>query len=466
MTKPNVSHTPKTTANAAAVAAQERLVGLCNALSAGTLSRRDQLAKFAAYVKGLVEDGKKSMEQVGWRTLGAQWQGIQNFISDNAWDCGPVWDEITERLAAAIEPDCIVIDEVTDPKNGDDSVGVTHQRCGHTAKVDNCQMAVTSHLSGKKGSGVVGSHLCMPKKWVNDAARRAKAHVPTALVYETQVQLATRLVDRLRAAGLGHLVVLADSLYGCNCDFRMRLEKHTQPFVLEIKSNMLVRAANSHLQPLPPRAKGNRRASDWAYAQSPVGVRTFARQHKAKFKNVSWANPDVTTPGAGKHTSRFAAFQIKPAMGKYEKAYTQQGKDTPANTLLIEWPRSTKDAVKYWLSNMPPETSLERLVELAKRRYRVEQDYRELKGEIGLDKFQGRLYHGFAHHAVCCAAAMLFLTLERTSGHWRRAWRGYVGPRCSYSIATIRRFVHNALATLGPPGSRAGPAQHSVHAAA
>jgi SRSO17 transposase len=454
-------------------------VALCGEVFAGSLGRRDQHAKAAAYVKGLLGEGRKSMEQIGWETLGEQWQGIQNFISDCEWDANPAWDAISARLAATIEPDVIVIDEEGDPKSGYDSVGVARQRCGRLGKVESCQVVVSVHMSGLRGSGMVGSQLLMPEEWTCDPARRAKARVPAALVHETPVQIATRLLAHQRSLGYGYLVALGDIAYGRSSDLRMSLEADAQPYVMQVQSDTRVRPANEHVRHLPPQtSKGARRVSDWEYARAPVSVRKLARRHRAEFEDVNWENPDVTTPHAGKHTSRFAAIPVRPAMEQYEDAYAKQGVDTPLNTLLIEWPNGNKDAVRYWLCSMPPDTTLGRLVELAKRRYRVEQDYHELKGEMGLDKFQGRLYNGFAHHVVGCAAAQLFLALERVSRHWREAWREYVGPRCSYSIATVRRFVHKALTTLGTPSagggsatnggfatsahSRAGPPPHSA----
>jgi SRSO17 transposase len=44
---------------------------------------------------------------------------------------------------------------------------------------------------------------------------------------------------------------------------------------------------------------------------------------------------------------------------------------------------------------------------------RIEQDYRELKGALGLDHFEGRSWPGWHHHVTLVAVAHGFLTLER-----------------------------------------------------
>ncbi len=53
------------------------------------------------------------------------------------------------------------------------------------------------------------------------------------------------------------------------------------------------------------------------------------------------------------------------------------------------------------------------LVGLARLRWRVEQDYRECKGALGLDHFEGRSFPGWHHHVTLVSVAHGFLTLER-----------------------------------------------------
>ena len=68
---------------------------------------------------------------------------------------------------------------------------------------------------------------------------------------------------------------------------------------------------------------------------------------------------------------------------------------------------------KYHLSNLPPATTLENLVQILLMRWRIERDYQELKDEIGIDYFEGRSWRGFHHHAALCMAAYGFLAAER-----------------------------------------------------
>jgi SRSO17 transposase len=94
----------------------------------------------------------------------------------------------------------------------------------------------------------------------------------------------------------------------------------------------------------------------------------------------------------------------------------------PSEELLIEWPERNKEPLKFWLSSLHPHrTSFRRLVRKAKGRFRVEQDYEEMKGEVGLDHFEGRSWQGWHHHVTLVTLAYAFLMLERI-GNKKNFW--------------------------------------------
>jgi SRSO17 transposase len=76
-------------------------------------------------------------------------------------------------------------------------------------------------------------------------------------------------------------------------------------------------------------------------------------------------------------------------------------------------PRVAPSPEAYWLASLPADTPLEQLVGLAKLRWRVEHDCRELKDALGLDHFEGRSFTGWHHHVTLVSAAHGFVTLER-----------------------------------------------------
>ena len=81
--------------------------------------------------------------------------------------------------------------------------------------------------------------------------------------------------------------------------------------------------------------------------------------------------------------------------------------------LLIEWPEGDSEPLKYWLSTISEDTSLERMVYEAKMRWRIERDYQDLKQDLGLAHYEGRGWRGFHHHASLSIAAYGFLLAQR-----------------------------------------------------
>ena len=69
--------------------------------------------------------------------------------------------------------------------------------------------------------------------------------------------------------------------------------------------------------------------------------------------------------------------------------------------------------IKYFFGHLPATASLTQLVRLAHQRWAIEQQYQELKTELGLDHFEGRSYPGWHHHVVLTAVAYAFLQRER-----------------------------------------------------
>ena len=68
---------------------------------------------------------------------------------------------------------------------------------------------------------------------------------------------------------------------------------------------------------------------------------------------------------------------------------------------------------KYFFVNLPASASEKQLVRLAHQRWAIEQQYQELKIELGFDHFEGRSYPGWQHHVVLTAVAYAFLQRER-----------------------------------------------------
>ncbi|MFC0437391.1 transposase, partial [Kutzneria buriramensis] len=87
----------------------------------------------------------------------------------------------------------------------------------------------------------------------------------------------------------------------------------------------------------------------------------------------------------------------------------------PQCWLLAEWPVGESEPTDYWLSTLPERTPVKTLARLAKIRWRIEHDYRELKTGLGLTHFEGRSWIGWHRHVTLVSTAHLFLTELRLS---------------------------------------------------
>jgi SRSO17 transposase len=104
--------------------------------------------------------------------------------------------------------------------------------------------------------------------------------------------------------------------------------------------------------------------------------------------------------------SRFALCRVKIAV--------EEGLAPRAEWLLIEWPYGEKEPTHFFLTTLPKRISKKQIVRLLKERYRTEQAYEELKGELGLDHFEGRSFTGWHHHVSVALCSYAFLVAERS----------------------------------------------------
>jgi SRSO17 transposase len=65
--------------------------------------------------------------------------------------------------------------------------------------------------------------------------------------------------------------------------------------------------------------------------------------------------------------------------------------------------------VKYFVSNAPPDTALEKLLRVAFRRPNVEPGLRMSKSEIGFGHFEGRNYVALMRHLILCLVVLGFV---------------------------------------------------------
>lgn len=286
-----------------------------------------------------------------------------------------------------------VIDDTGIPKKGKCSVGVGRQYCGVLGKQDNCQTAVSVSLANEKMSLPVSWRLYLPESWTDDRKRMKKAKVPESVVFLPKWEVALAEIDRLDAVGTPSAPVLADAGYGRITDFREGLSKRNKTYAVGVLPEQGVVVMKEGQRP----REGQR-----------GDCRTIALGLQKKlWKTVSWRDGSDGKP----QTSRFATVRVRAT-------HKVNGKEPirPTEWLICEWPSDEPEPTKYWLSTLPETAMTTELVRVIKLRWRIERDYQELKGELGLDHFEGRSWRGFHHHGALCLAAYSFIAVERARG--------------------------------------------------
>jgi SRSO17 transposase len=378
-----------------------------------SMARKDQRRWGEVYLRGLMLDGKrKSIEPMAARLPDGDEQCLQQFVNQSPWDAVPVRCALARRMSRALSPEAWVIDDTGFPKFGKMSVGVARQYSGALGKIGNCQIGVSINAATEDASCPLDWRLFIPEEWDEQTRcnqeRREKTKLPEDVHHVEQWRLALVMIDELIAWGIKPPVVLGDGAYGDTTELRTGLEERDIEYVLDVKG--ATSAYSEDIKPeQPERRPGRGRPPGVRYRQDPSSLKELAlAAGKNAAVTVTWREGT-----RGKMSSRFLALRVRPANIDLRRAAHKAGEELPIRWLICEWPSNETEPTKYWLSNLPASTPLKQLVRLAKMRFRIEQDYRELKDALGLDHFEGRTYPGWNHHVTLVSVAHAFLTLER-----------------------------------------------------
>ena len=377
------------------------------------LARGDQRRWGAVYLRGLMLDGKrKSIEPMAARLEDGDEQCLQQFVNQSPWSAEAVRERLARRMSGEIAPEAWVIDDTGFPKFGRMSVGVARQYCGALGKVGNCQIGVSINAVTPQASCPIDWRLYLPEEW-DDDPRRARCRVPDEVRHQPKWKLALEMIDELVGWGITPPPVLGDAAYGDITEFRLGLDEREVDYVLDVKG--ATSALSEDATPEQPAWSGRGRPP------APRYRRPFSTLADLALSAGPDARVEVTWREGtrGPMTSRFVALRVRPANVKLRTA--DPGAELAVCWLLAEWPDGQDAPTDFWLSNLPADTPIEDLVALAKLRWRVEQDYRELKDALGLDHFEGRSWPGWQHHVTLVSVAHGFLTTERLRRPPRRA---------------------------------------------
>ena len=191
--------------------------------------------------------------------------------------------------------------------------------------------------------------------------------------------------------------MLGDQAYGDNSELRERLHESGVQYVLSVGQAASVFAPETVFS-LPERnGKSGRSRSRLRPDRKPESIGALiARLGRDTAQAITFRDG----PDGKPVTSRFIFTRVRALKRWKTGAHTEPHKEW----LIAEWPEDREAPTDYWLSNLPADTEPEQLARLARMRWSIELDYKQLKGELGLDHYEGRSWLGWYHHTALVTA--------------------------------------------------------------
>jgi SRSO17 transposase len=356
-------------------------------------------ASFALYATGLLgQTDRKSVEPIAGRCCGEpektkrMQDKLLHFLARSVWSDRAVRYEAARYAIKSLEESedvsTWIIDDTGFLKQGKHSVGVQRQYTGSAGKVTNCQVGVSLCLATESAHVPVDFSLYIPKSWIEDSDLRKKTRIPESHEFQTKPQLAIEMLRAAKREGLPGKMVLADAGYGDGTDFRNSLRELGLDYAVGVSGALSVVKLDSL----------GRKCGE------PVSIKDLAHALSSKrYRRITWR--------AGtreKMCSRFAFIRVKTTHddGKPLIEHEEQW-------LVAEWPDAEDGPTKYTLTTLPSQMSKKEIVRCFRERFRTERMYQELKGELGLDHFEGRSFPGWHHHVSVVIACAAFIVAEQ-----------------------------------------------------
>jgi len=348
-------------------------------------ARSEVRQRVLTYVSGLLsplerKNGWQLAEQAGDRTPYA----TQHLLGRAQWDADAVRNDLQAYVRAHLaDPEALlIIDETSFLKKGTHSVGVGSQYSGITGHIENCQVGVFLVYAGTTGQTFYDRALYLPKEWAADPERRRRAGVPEEVGFATKPQMARRMVERALDAGLPVGWVVGDEVYGNDGWLRHAVEQRQQRYALTVGAAQSFvigwghRRARAAIADLPPEAWQRLSAGDGS-----KGPRLY-----------DWARVRLNSA----HSPEWERWLV-----------------ARRNLQAPDDPRS----LAYFVVFAPGDTSLAETARVIGRRWAIETGFQESKGEVGLDQYEVRSWHGWHRHITLALLAHAFLSVMRAQGN-------------------------------------------------
>jgi SRSO17 transposase len=354
-------------------------------------NRPEPKVTFGLMVRALLADVPKKnswglAEHAGLATP----RPFEHLLDGAVWDADVLRDRVREHVVAGLgSGDAVVVAGDTQAiKKGDKSVGVAPQHCGLTNQTENCQVMPMLTYATEAGHAFVDRELYLPKAWTSDPARCRAAGVPADREFVTKPALVRRMLARVVAAGVPFGWFAADSGYGRDPELRAFCHEGAIAYAMAVPVDLpLVGARGEALCCKDILRSGVRRWERRTAGAGSKGARLY-----------DWAMHAVTVK------------EQLPAAGFGHTLLIRRSKEMRTRT-----GRSSSYDLEFFLVHAPVATTMAAMVRAAGLRWKIEEDNRIGKDQLGMDAYQVRKWTPWYRHVTMCMLAQAFLTVTRAS---------------------------------------------------
>lgn len=408
------------------------------------------------YVEGQLGDlPRKSIEPMA-DAIGEPPRNLQQFLGLFRWNEEALRDRLQQYVARRHgHPDSVgVLDETSFVKKGNKTACVQRQYCGAVGKTENCVVSVHLGYATPDFHCLLDGDLYLPEHtWHEDRQRCRQAGIPEAIVYRPKSAIALEQYRRALANGLRFAWLTFDEFYGRNGYFLRELDSQGQNYVAEVPVDFM---AWTRRPAVLYRVHGRDRQGGRPRNYPPLKVKNNPRvevrnilQHSPAAKRTPWQDYYVKDGSKGP-----MIWQAKRL-----RVYLADEKGLPTRPYHLVMARNALDPseLKYFLSNAPEDTSVERLLRVAFTRWAIERAFEDSKTELGMDHFEVRKYLAIQRHLLLSCVSHVFLSefAQKYRGeksgpdavpgsHRHRDARGHMGPRRTL-FPNVRRANRRAI---------------------
>jgi len=359
-------------------------------------------------VKG--QTRKRNIQRISEQDPVDRYQSLHHFISHSSWDTDSI-----KLIMQHVNKDLLsdrsygyIIDERSQAKKGNHSIGVGRQYCGSTGKIDNCQTGVYSVLTTGEITLPNNFRLYLPTDWISNK----KDH-------KTKVDLAMDMIREDRKNGIHPQWYGADSLYGRAWKLTSYIEDECRAyFVMDTTKDQLIYLSN----PTDRRRK-------------PITIEKYLQQIRLSSAKT------ICYQGNKKAKTHIAEIFTRD---------TKQDKHPRKRLLIISRGQSKRDKIKFSLTNFTlNQKSPAQLVFMQRARFTVEQYFREACQIAGMGDYQVRCFMGWRHVQILTMLLMQSLNLIRIKLTKQRLFISVIAvSRCLNLILLNVRYQKQLVANV------------------